>query len=63
MGFGLSNTLLASSEIIMCLLSFIFYLFRATPTVYGGSQARGRIGAVSNFSSIEELKDIVIYIP
>ena len=28
-------------------LFFVFYLFRATPTAYGGSQARGLIGAVA----------------
>ena len=28
-------------------LSIFFFLFRATPTVYGGSQARGRIGAAA----------------
>ena len=26
---------------------FMFCLFRATPVAYGGSQARGRIGAVA----------------
>ena len=26
---------------------FFFYLFRATPVAYGGSQGRGRIGAVA----------------
>ena len=26
---------------------FCFLLFRATPAAYGGSQARGRIGAVA----------------
>ena len=26
---------------------FVFCLFRATPAVYGGSQARGLIGAVA----------------
>ena len=26
---------------------FVFCLFRATPGAYGGSQARGRIGAVA----------------
>ena len=29
------------------LFSFFFLLFRATPTAYGSSQARGRIGAVA----------------
>ena len=28
-------------------LGFFFCLFRATPTAYGGSQARGRIGAAA----------------
>ena len=28
-------------------LFFIFCLFRATPEAYGGSQARGQIGAVA----------------
>ena len=27
---------------------FVFYLFRATPAASGGSQARGRIGAVAD---------------
>ena len=26
---------------------FLFWLFRAAPVVYGGSQARGQIGAVA----------------
>ena len=30
-----------------CLFSFIFCPFRAAPTAYGGSQARGPIGAVA----------------
>ena len=30
-----------------CLFCFCFGLFRATPTAYGGSQARGRIRAVA----------------
>ena len=29
------------------LLSLFFFSFRAIPTAYGGSQARGRIGAVA----------------
>ena len=32
---------------IFFFLSFVFCPFRATPMVYGGSQARGLIGAVS----------------
>ena len=28
-------------------LSFFFFLFIATPTAYGGSQARGGIGAIA----------------
>ena len=31
----------------LCIYLFIFCLFRATPTAYGGSQARGRIRAVA----------------
>ena len=31
----------------LCIYLFIFCLFRATPTAYGGSQARGLIGAVA----------------
>ena len=38
-------TLLYSNEV---LIFFFFLLFRATPTAYGGSQARGPIGAVAN---------------
>ena len=30
------------------LFIYLFLLFRATPSAYGGSQARGRIGAVAN---------------
>ena len=26
---------------------FLFFIFRATPVAYGGSQARGQIGAVA----------------
>ena len=29
------------------ILCYIFLLFRATPMAYGGSQARGRIGATA----------------
>ena len=29
------------------ILFFVFCLFRATPAAYGGSQPRGRIGAVA----------------
>ena len=34
--------------LFVCLfvLSFVFCLFRATPSAYGGSQVRGLIGAV-----------------
>ena len=32
---------------ILFSLSFFFCLFRAAPTAYGGSQARGLIGAVA----------------
>ena len=28
-------------------LIFVFCLFRATPAAYGGSQAKGRIGAIA----------------
>ena len=31
----------------ICLFQFFFGLFRAAPAAYGGSQARGRIGAVA----------------
>ena len=30
-----------------CFLFYFFFLFRATPSAYGGSQARGQIGAVA----------------
>ena len=30
-----------------CFLFFFFFLFRATPVAYGGSQARGPIEAVA----------------
>ena len=47
-----STSLLKSKKkIIKCnILStgkFVFCLFRATPAAYGGSQARGQIGAVA----------------
>ena len=33
---------------VVVFLCFLFvYLFRVTPVTYGGSQARGRIGAVA----------------
>ena len=32
---------------LMCVFFFSFCFFRATPTTYGGSQARGPIGAVA----------------
>ena len=32
---------------VFCLFYFFFCLFRAAPTTYGGSQARGQIGAVA----------------
>ena len=36
------------SVFFVCLFSFVFFgLFRATSALYGGSQARGRIGAVA----------------
>ena len=31
----------------MFLEAFFFFLFRAVPAAYGGSQARGQIGAVA----------------
>ena len=33
--------------LLLLLLLFFFCLFRATNATYGGSQARGRIGAVA----------------
>ena len=32
-------------SIFLIHILFIFWLFRATPMAYGGSQARGRMGA------------------
>ena len=34
-------------EIVKQKFFFVFCLFRVTPTAYGGSQARGQIGAVA----------------
>ena len=40
--------LLASGKLVMFKCSFsIFIFFRSTPTAYGGSQARGGIGATA----------------
>ena len=44
-----TQTLLKSFEMIDTILfSFLFFSFsRAAPSAYGGSQARGRVGAVA----------------
>ena len=34
-------------SVLFCFVFGVFLLFRAAPTAYGGSQARGRIGAVA----------------
>ena len=40
--------LLQSLKFLFVFFIFIFCYFRATPTAYGGSQARGQIGAVAD---------------
>ena len=43
-----TNILLLIQIFMLCYNSLNYYrLFRAAPTAYGGSQARGRIGAVA----------------
>ena len=41
------NYFQSSQCLILLLFFFFFCLFRATPTAYGGSQARGQIGAAA----------------
>ena len=41
------NKKMGFSLVFYSLFYFIFLLFRATPAAYGGSQARGQIGAVA----------------
>ena len=36
-----------AKQILLLLLLFLFLFFQAVPTAYGGSQARGQIGAVA----------------
>ena len=44
-----SLLLLSLFYLFVCLYIYFiyFFIFRATPATYGGSQARGRIGAVA----------------
>ena len=47
---GASKTkskLLAYTLFYLFILSFVFFFFRAAPIAYGGSQARGLIGAAA----------------
>ena len=43
---GLPHNLLSNQDNFFCLFLFLFFcFFRATPVAYGGSRARGQIGA------------------
>ena len=44
---SLSLSLLGRGEIQICFFYLFVLLFRAEPAAYGGSQARGRIGAAA----------------
>ena len=44
---NLRSKLKMTVQVIIYLFIFVFCLFRAAPAAYGGSQARGLIGAVA----------------
>ena len=45
--YKMSNSICYFVVVVVCFVFCLFCFFRAAPEAYGGSQARGRIGAVA----------------